>query len=548
MSTRSSGEPVWQRFAAVAERRPDHPALVDAPGTSVDLTHEQLLVEATAVARGLAAVGVGHSTNIGIFEPNRSRWLAAWLGAARLGANVVGLNTRFRTAELDHLLGVAGIEVLVAPETFLGVDPPALFASLERCPHLVVDGEATPFVDRELAATSWAELTGGADSKGGAGDTPEPSGGLDDLTIGFTTSGTTGFPKLACHTQRSLLHHSDRVIEAYGLDESSVAFVALPLCGTFGFNTAIPTLLAGGTVVLDDTWDAGRAARRVASHDVTFMNGSDDMILAMVDHPDFERATTLRVGAYADFTNQGPTCVAAVEERTGGRFRIAGTYGSSEGFALMCRWDGDSIDDRARNGGPLVDSDYRVQVCDPNASGDDFGTPLPHGEPGELWFQGENYIHGYLNNPEADARAFTTDGWFRSGDLGYTIDDHTFVFQARLGDSLRLRGFLCDPSEIEHHLETHDLVDLAQVVGATVPGEGDVAVAFVRLVDDALDQTSAALDQTQAALEAHCRSGLANYKRPAHFEFVTEFPVTDGPNGVKIRKVELRDRAQALLG
>ena len=113
------------------------------------------------------------------------------------------------------------------------------------------------------------------------------------------------------------------------------------------------------------------------------------------------------------------------------------------------------------------------------------------------------------------------------------------MFLARLGDSLRLRGFLCDPAEIERHLEGHPAVQLAQVVGAHREGEGDVAVAFVQPTPDT---TVSSEDLTE-----HCRHGLANYKRPAHIELVTEFPVTEGPNGTKIRKVELRDRAQQLL-
>ncbi len=534
---------VWERFVALAATNGDRTALVEPDGTVVSFA--QLVAAAESAAAGLLALDLHHTNNIGIFEPNRSKWLVTWLAAAKHGINVIGLNTRFRTAELDHLLDVANIDVVLAPTEFLGIDPPALFASLERSITVIADGEAGPFVSAGADAIDWSTFVSTEITSIPADARP---GSRADLTIGFTTSGTTGFPKIACHTQHSTLHHVDAVIEAYGLTDATVNLLPLPLCGTFGFMTALPVLLAGGTVVLHDTWDPGEAARAVATHGVTFMTAADDMFSAMFNHPDFVTDTTLTVGGYADFTNAGRACVELAEARTEGRFRLAGVYGSSEGFALMCRWDGSSVDDRARNGGPLVSDDYGVRACDPET-----GAPLPHGEPGELQFTGANIIDEYLNNPEATAKAFTSDGWFRSGDLGHTIDDRTFIFQARLGDSLRLRGFLCDPSEIEHHLESHPAVDLAQVVGAKRPGDGDVAVAFVRLNPSQSGaghhdvKEAAAIGSVIDQLQAHCRERLANYKRPEHIVIVDEFPVTDGPNGVKIRKVELRDRAAALI-
>ena len=74
---------------------------------------------------------------------------------------------------------------------------------------------------------------------------------------------------------------------------------------------------------------------------------------------------------------------------------------------------------------------------------------------------------GYLDNPEATARAFTDDGYFKTGDLGYALSEQQFVFQARMGDSLRLAGFLVNPAEIEQVVESLPGVRACQVVGAT---------------------------------------------------------------------------------
>jgi fatty-acyl-CoA synthase len=149
----------------------------------------------------------------------------------------------------------------------------------------------------------------------------------------------------------------------------------------------------------------------------------------------------------------------------------------------------------------------------------------------------------YIGNPEATARAFTDDGWFRSGDLGEMYADGSFVYLARLKDSLRLRGFLTDPAEIEQRFLLHPGVAAASVVGVPGPDGADVAVAFI-----VLGPAGPAGDPpTEGDLIEHCREGLANYKIPVRVGIVEAFPVVDGPNGIKILKSELREWALAFM-
>lgn len=523
---------LWSRYRSTAEANGDRAAIVDHDGRAV--SHGELLLRAERAAAGLRDHGLGPGDHLGVFLPNRDTWLVAALAGARAGVGVLGLNTRFRRAELDHLLGLARVGTVLVADRFLGIDGPGLMSELERVPRILVDGDAG-----EQPSTTWSDLEAAAPA--GIGLDPAPT----DPAIGFTTSGTTGLPKIAMHDGAQTVAHLDAVVDSFDLDAATVSLVPLPLCGAFGYTVAMATLLAGGTVVLQATWNAAGAVSAITEHGVTFFNASDDMVLELVACEGFPAATSWRIGGYADFTNAGPQAVAAADRASCGRTRLAGLYGSSEGFALMASFDHEApIGERARNGGHLVSSRYSVRACDP-----DTGRRLPHEQPGELQFRGPNLIDRYLNDPAASARAFTEDGWYRSGDLGHTITPDArghqgFVFRSRLGDSLRLRGFLCDPAEIEHHLETHPGVELAQVVGVQRPGSGDVAVAFVRLAPG----TDLAAADAEEVLDQHCRAGLANYKRPARIVTVDDFPVTDGPNGIKIRKVDLRDRAAALIG
>jgi fatty-acyl-CoA synthase len=166
------------------------------------------------------------------------------------------------------------------------------------------------------------------------------------------------------------------------------------------------------------------------------------------------------------------------------------------------------------------------------------GRVMPVGETGELEFKGPSLMVGYDGNPEATAAAFTEDGFLRSGDLGYLTEDGGFVFLSRMGDVLRLAGFLVSPREIEAYLEQHPDVEGVQVVGVTT-AKGPRAFAFV------VARAGATVEE--ADLAAYCRRGLANYKLPVRFAAIGEFPVTPSANGFKIQRNKLRDMAQEIV-
>ena len=204
-----------------------------------------------------------------------------------------------------------------------------------------------------------------------------------------------------------------------------------------------------------------------------------------------------------------------------------------------------SVEQRAKAGGIPVDPAIKVRFCDPES-----GCLLADGEVGEIQIHGPNVLAAYLNNPEATAKAMTADGWFRSGDLGFR-EAESFVYLARMGDSLRLRGYLVNPVEIENCLMQHPGIGGAQVVGVTRPGVGDIAVAYVIAASSggALPAPAAsgdAPDDTldEAALLAHCRERMAAYKVPKRVLLIDAFPTINGPNGNKIQKRTLREWAQ----
>jgi fatty-acyl-CoA synthase len=143
-----------------------------------------------------------------------------------------------------------------------------------------------------------------------------------------------------------------------------------------------------------------------------------------------------------------------------------------------------------------------------------------------------------MDQPEATRKVFTEDGYFKTGDLGWCVSDRQFVFQARMGDSLRLAGFLVNPSEIEQVIESLPGISACQVVAAN-QGDKTVTVAFVTLTESA---TANPHDWYSA-----CKRRLAGFKVPAHFEVLESFPTVESANSVKIQKHRLREMAQDIL-
>jgi fatty-acyl-CoA synthase len=239
----------------------------------------------------------------------------------------------------------------------------------------------------------------------------------------------------------------------------------------------------------------------------------------------------LRRAGFAAF-NSDPAAFVALGDARG--LPLTGLYGMSEIQALFASQAPDApAAERALGGGKPVSPLARVRVRDPER-----GRVLPDGEHGEIEAKGPSLMEGYADDPEATRAAMTDDGYLRTGDLGYTVPGG-FVFLARMGDALRLSGFLVNPVEISSHIETFAGVAACQIAGVATP-RGERAVAFV------VRKPGAAV--AEEALIAHCRAGLAAFKCPEAIIFLDAFPMVESANGVKLQRAKLRAWAAARLG
>lgn len=502
------------RLLDLLDGHDEAPALIEGARR---LNRRDLRQAAQRAAHHLHALGLRRGDTLALWLPNGAAWLQMLFACAELGVLVVPISTRYKLAEVRHLLEVSRARMLVVPHRFLDQDYAAQAVELRT---------QVPTLQQQLVIEDPSSVLPLPDTQ-----TPFPREGQgDDLLCCFSTSGTTGFPKLAAHGHHSIARHAWHVARAFGLRPTDAMLCALPFYGVFGFMVVLSTLAGGAACVLQPVFDAPEAARLVPAHRITHAVGSDAMFVPMLDEPGIDWRSMRHI-IQADFVGLS----AAVTER-GHALGIAcsGTYGSSELYALMSLHDWQApVAQRGLAGGVPLDPQIQIRVADPED-----GRVLPDNEPGELQVRGPNMLACYLNNPEATAKAFTPDGWFRTGDLA-TQQGPGFTYLARMGDSLRLRGYLVNPSEIENELMRHPAVSGAQVVGVKLPGQGDVAVAYITLHST---------DPGEAALQAHCKARLANYKVPHRVVVVDEFPIVNGPNGGKIQKRVLREWARELMG
>jgi acyl-CoA synthetase (AMP-forming)/AMP-acid ligase II len=506
-----------QSFGSILDRAPQAVAYHCMGRTA---TRGELRHASRSCAAYLTALGLRRGDVVAVWLPDGGSWLQLLFAAAQLGVLMVPISTRYRGEEAAHVLQVSKAKALFVPANFLKYDyagqAKTIQAQLPHLVHVVVVEDPAGFL-----------------STGGHAPLQEELGQPSDPLCTFSTSGTTGAPKLAMHHQAGIAEHGANVALRTEISADSVMLCALPLYGVMSFVQMISALSGGAACVFMQVYEAEAAARLIDQYRVTHLFGADGLFGPVLD-VEGPALTSWRWGGFADFTGMSAAVIEKAENRCG--LRAFGLYGSSECFALTAiNLPADEAALRALPGGLPVAANIEFRVAHV-----DSGEVVHDGEQGELQIRGYNVMTGYLNNPAATVGAFADDGWFRTGDLAYRAGER-FVYLARLNDSLRLRGYLVDPTEIENFLGRHPLLVDAQVVGVHVPGEGDVAVAFTRT------EGGAGKVDEQTVLE-YCKAGISNYKVPRRVIFVDAYPCSVGANGTKILKNKLREMAeQALL-
>jgi fatty-acyl-CoA synthase len=496
--------------------------------------YSELLDESVRIAALLHTRGARRGDRLALWMPNCTEWLTIFLACTRLGITVVSMNTRFRSREVGDLVSRGKCQWLAVWPSFKGLPFRQILSDVEpgqlknlRAVLEVGETEETPLIEGvssfHYADAAEPEVLDGV---------PEAPG--DSHALVYTTSGTTSQSKLVVHDQETLILHGHNVARYFSIGKDDVVLLGAPLCGAFGFSSALGGLAAGATLVsapvLDPTVSAGQIQRRGVTH--TFANNEllDRILDAANDqHPPFP---SLKMAGFASFA---PSLEDLPERMERAGVKLIGLYGSSELQALVAGQAADApLATRERAGGNLVAPEARVRARDI-----DTNAILPHGDVGEIEILTPSLMKGYLDNEAATKAAVDADGYFKTGDLGHTVNDRSFVFHARRGDFLRLSGFLVNPLEIENYIESLVGVSNCQVVGVPVQGK-TVPVAFVIAEPGHVVQESEII--------AACKEQLAGFKVPVKVGVLESFPVVESANSNKIQRGKLQELGLQMLG
>ncbi len=504
-------------LAEWADRYGERVAVVDGDER---LTYADLDARATSLARALAGLGIGREDRVIVQLPNTAVFLTLTFALFRLGALPVMALPPHREHEIGYLAEFSEATAYAIPGEWRGFDHRQLARAVRsRTPALrhvlVTGGDPAEFTD--------------LDQPSGNGDLP-PGPAPSDVALFLLSGGTTGLPKLIPRTHDDYAYNLTRSAEVCGFGTDTVYLVCLPISHNFPFGCpgVLGTLSVGGRVVLAAGPDPETAFELIERERVTTTALVPAAAIRWLDTPrerfDLSSLALLQVGG-ARFAPEKARRVAEELDAT-----LQQVFGMAEGLLNYTRLDDPEEAIVETQGRPMSDGD-EIRVVDPE------GYPVPDGQPGALETRGPYTLRGYWRAGQHNARAFSPDGFYRTGDIVRVRPDGNLVVEGRDKDLINRGGEKISAEEVENLVLSHPAVANAAVVAMPDEVLGERSCAYTVL------QPGAALDL--AGLVNHLRGrNVAMFKLPERLEVVEALPLT---NVGKINKAALRADVAAKL-
>lgn len=530
-------------IASACSTYPNRPAF-ESFGKAITFAETRRAAE--AFAGWLQAKGLKKGDRVALMMPNILAYPAAIFGVLLGGFTVVNVNPLYTARELTHQVNDAGARVLVVIENFAHVVE-------EAKPNLKLDaiviatagdlmgfkGKIVNFVARRIK-----KVVKPFDLPGSIGFQQILQGGArmapvtvmpEDVAFLQYTGGTTGVAKGATLTHRNVAANVQQagfwlewVLEPPlgRSDYQHVMVTALPLYHIFALTCCCLFMLRIGAkgLLIANPRDIPGFIKTLKASRFTLFSGVNTLYNALANHPEIKEVdfSEMRFAVAGGMATQA--AVAKQWKAVTGRPIIEG-YGLSETSPIATINRPDLTEFSGTIGYPIPSTEIAIRDAE--------GNDMPLGEAGEICIRGPQVMAGYWNRPDETAKAMTSDGYFRSGDVGVMLPDGQIKVVDRMKDMVLVSGFNVYPNEVEDVLASHPGVLESAVIGLPDEHSGEAVTAFVVRKDPTL---------TADALRAYCKENLTGYKVPRQIFFRESLPKT---NVGKVLRRALREEVVA---
>ncbi len=465
---------------------PDHTAIREK---GIGIGYARLNERANRVATALHGLGVSAGDHVALCAPNSGEWMAFYFGILKTGAVAVTLSSLLSPKELELLLYHCRPKILYAYDAIL----PNVSAIRKKAGIETVICEGGDISFEPLL-------------KKGKASFRAVNRDRSDTAVILYTGGTTGIPKGVELTHENIAQSIQNVVFYERSTENDTVLLFLPFNHVFGqMHIMNATILSAGCIEMIPSFDMQAVVEILGKRRVTKLYAVPTIYARLLQLENLKEKLGVVRYCFSAASSIAAEHVSQWKERTG--LSIYESYGMTEA-APMVTYNHYHRHVVGSVGTPV--SGVEVEIRDAT------GNPVQDGEKGEICIRGRNIMKGYLNNPEANEKAFWENGWFRSGDIG-VIDPNGYLYIVdRIKDMIITGGENVYPREVEEVLYTHPDVSECAVIGLPDPEWGEKTTAVV------VTKSGKALDETE--VKAFLKSHLSPFKVPKTYRFVDELP------------------------
>ena len=473
------------------DNAPSNKTSIIIPG-GPNINYEDFRDEVEKIAGLLAGYGVNKGSAVSIVLENSLDFMVDFLAVTRAGAIAAPLNPAYTVDEFKFFMEDADAKLVIVSA--------GATAAIEAANSLSI-----PFLISSVNSDGKVALSHEDNNLSKSIDPENPS--PDDIALFLHTSGTTSRPKGVPLTHSNLMTSLNNIVKTYALTENDTALVVMPLFHVHGLiGVALSSLNSAGTIVIPPRFSASNFWQNQALTNATWYSAVPTIHQILLMRSDDDNAPTKSFRFIRSCSaSLAPSVFTDLESRFGAP--VLEAYGMTEASHQM---SSNLLPPGSRAPGTVgIGTGVEISIMNEQ------GTLLNVGEKGEVVIKGKNVTHGYHNNPEANAEAFT-NGWFRTGDQGVLSDERVLTLTGRLKELINRGGEKISPLEVDAALIKHPAIAEAVCFGVEDVKYGEIVQAAVVLSGES----------SESELRAFCSEQLADFKVPDRIYIVQELPRT----------------------